>query len=77
MVITCGGVRPPDTTITEAAMLAAFYSQARESQNVPVDVTPVKQVKKPASGKPGMVIYHEYNTVYVTPEASLPEKLKR
>ena len=77
VVITCGGVRPPDTTITEAAMLAAFYSQARESQNVPVDVTPVKQVKKPASGKPGMVIYHEYNTVYVTPEASLPEKLKR
>ena len=77
VVITCGGVRPPDQTVTEAAMLAAYYSQARESQNVPVDVTPVKQVKKPAGGKPGMVIYHEYNTVYVNPDAELPEKLRR
>ena len=77
VVISCGGVRPPDDTITEAAMLAAFYSQARESQNVPVDVTPVKQVKKPVGGKPGMVIYHEYNTVYVTPDEHLPEKLRR
>ena len=77
VVISCGGVRPPDNTITEAAMLAVWYSQARESQNVPVDMTPVKQVKKPAGGKPGMVIYHEYNTVYVTPDADLPEKLRR
>ena len=77
VVISCGGVRPPDTTITEAAMLAAYYSQAKESQNVPVDVTPVKQVKKPVGGKPGMVIYHEYNTVYVTPDADLPGRLRR
>jgi len=76
VVIQCGGEKPGDDTITEAAMLAAWYSQARESQNVPVDVTPVKQIKKPAGGKPGMVIYHVYNTVYVTPSADLPERLK-
>ena len=76
VVISCSGVRPPDTTVTEAAKLAAWYSQARESQNVPVDVTPVKQVKKPAGGKPGMVIYHEYHTVYVTPEEELLQRLK-
>ena len=66
----------PFQTITEAAMLAVWYSQARESQNVAVDVTPVKQIKKPVGGKPGMVIYHEYRTVYVTPDPKLPEKLK-
>ena len=77
VVIECGGVRPPDQTVTEAAMLAAWYSQARESQNVPVDVTPVKQIKKPAGGKPGMVIYHVYHTVYVTPDSDLAERLRR
>jgi len=76
VVIECAGVRPPDQTVTEAAMLAAWYSQARDSQNVPVDVTPVKQIKKPVGGKPGMVIYHVYNTVYVTPDAELAEQLK-
>ena len=76
VVIACGGKTPGDETITEAAMLAAWYSQAREGQNVAVDVTPVKQVKKPVGAKPGMVIYHEYRTVYVTPDPKLPEKLK-
>ena len=76
VVIACGGQKPSDETITEAAMLAVWYSQARESQNVAVDVTPVKQIKKPVGGKPGMVIYHEYRTVYVTPDPKLPEKLK-
>lgn len=77
VVIECGGVRPGDQTITEAAQLAAWYSQAREGQNVPVDVTPVKQIKKPVGGKPGMVIYHEYNTVYVTPSQETVERLKK
>ncbi len=77
VVIECAGVRPPDQTITEAAQLAAWYSQARESQNVPVDVTPVKQIKKPVGGKPGMVIYHVDNTVYVTPDAELQGKLRK
>ena len=77
VVIECAGVRPPDQTVTEAAMLAAWYSQARDSQNVPVDVTPVKQIKKPVGGKPGMVIYHVYNTVYVTPDGELQNRLKR
>ena len=76
VVIACGGRTPSDETITEAAMLAAWYSQAREGQNVAVDVTPVKQIKKPVGAKPGMVIYHEYRTVYVTPDPKLPEKLK-
>ena len=67
VVIACAGVTPPDDTITQAAQLAAYYSEAGNGQNLPVDITPVKQVKKPAGGKPGMVIYHTYHTVIVNP----------
>ena len=68
-VILCAAGREPDErSLTEAAMLAAYFSQAREGSNVPVDYTPVKYVKKPAGARPGMVIYETYRTLYVTPE---------
>lgn len=76
-VILCGGVQPPDQTVTEAMQLAAYYSQAREGTLVPVDYCPVKHVKKPAGAKPGMVIYETYRTGYVTPDPKLPEKLQK
>ena len=76
VIVSCEGEEIDDETLIEAAKLAAYYSQARESQNVPVDYTVVKNVKKPAGAKPGMVIYDHYNTVYVTPETELVEKLK-
>ena len=76
VIIACGGRTPPDTTVTEAAMLAAYYSQARQSQNVAVDYCPVRQVKKPGGAKPGMVVYESYTTCWVTPDPALPEKLK-
>ena len=58
----------PKTTITEAAELAAYYSKGRDSSQVPVDFTQIKNVKKPNGAKPGMVIYDYYNTIYVTPK---------
>ena len=61
----------PFTTIQEAARLAAYYSKARSSSQVPVDYTLVKQVKKPHGAKPGMVIFFEQQTIYVTPAADL------
>ena len=67
VIISCGGATPPDDTITQAAQLAAYYSETGDGQNVPVDVTPVKQVKKIPGGKPGMVIYHTYKTVIANP----------
>lgn len=76
VIIECAGAEVPDQTITEAAMLAAYYSEAREGQNVPVDVTPVRYLKKPNGAKPGMVVYDRYRTVIVTPNAALPEALK-
>ena len=67
VIISCGGKNPPDNTITQAAQLAAYYAETGGGQNIPVDVTPVKQVKKIPSGKPGMVIYHSYKTVIANP----------
>lgn len=67
VIISCGGTTPPDDTITQAAQLAAYYAESTGGQNIAVDVTPVKQVKKHPSGKPGMVIYHTYRTVIANP----------
>ena len=67
VIISCGGTTPPDDTITQAAQLAAYYSESTGGQNIPVDATLVKQVKKTPDRKPGMVIYHTYRTVIVNP----------
>ena len=67
VIISCNGTTPPDDTITQAAQLAAYYAETTGGQNIPVDVTPVKQVKKVPGAKPGMVIYHSYRTVIVNP----------
>ena len=67
VIISCGGRTPPDNTVTQAAQLAAYYAETGGGQNIPVDVTSVKQVKKIPSGKPGMVIYHTYKTVIANP----------
>lgn len=75
VIIPATGTQPPDDTITQAAQLAVWFSQARQGQNVAVDVTPVKYVKKPAGAKPGMVIYTTYRTVYVTPDRELADRL--
>lgn len=76
-VILCTeGRTPDDDTIVEAAKLAAYYSRARESGNVPVDYTQVKYVKKPAGARPGMVIYPTYQTVNVTPDEALVKQLR-
>ena len=67
VIVSCGGKTPPDNTLTQAAQLAAYYAETTGGQNIPVDMTTVKQVKKIPSGKPGMVIYHTYKTVIVNP----------
>ena len=67
VIISCGGTKPPDDTVTQAAQLAAYYSETSGGQNIPVDVTQVRQVKRIPSGKPGMVIYHTYRTAIVNP----------
>ncbi len=58
----------PDKTLEEAAIIAAYYSKAKNSSKVPVDYTKVKELKKPNGAKPGMVIYHTNKTVIVEPK---------
>lgn len=67
IIRTRGTGEAPETTMMQAAKLAAYYSKARNSSKVPVDYTLIKNVKKPNGAKPGIVIYDRYNTVYVTP----------
>ena len=71
VIIACAGRPVPDDTVTQAAQLAAYYAETTGGKNVPVDVMPVKQVKKIPGGKPGMVIYHSYRTVIVNPYADI------
>ena len=74
-VIVTEGQTPPDRTITEAAILAAYHSKASDGAQVPVDYTPIKFVKKPSGAKPGKVIYETYQTAYVTPDKELVDRL--
>lgn len=64
----------PDKTLEEAAGLAAYYSKAKHSNNVAVDYTEVKNVKKPSGAKPGMVIYLTNRTVNIMPKKLTPVK---
>lgn len=64
----------PDTTLEEAAALAAYYSKAKDADKVPVDYTFRSNVKKPAGAKPGMVIYENYWTIMANPQ---DEKIKK
>ena len=68
---------PSEETIREAAILAAYYSKARNSSSVPVDFTKVRYVKKPTGAKPGFVIYDNQQTVYVTPDEETVVQLKK
>lgn len=66
-----------EQTLKEAAMLAAYYSKARQSSQVPVDYTLIKHVKKPAGSKPGYVIYENQKTLFITPDETLISRLKQ
>ncbi|MBD5146681.1 MAG: fibronectin/fibrinogen-binding protein [Ruminococcus sp.] len=67
VIIRAEGKEVPDSTVMWAARLAAFHSKAKNSSQVPVDYVPVRFVKKPSGSKPGMVIFTNNRTLYVTP----------
>jgi Predicted RNA-binding protein homologous to eukaryotic snRNP len=74
-ILLTEGRNPTETALYEAAMLAAFHSRGRDSSQVPVDYTEVKNVSKPQGAKPGMVIYGSNKTLYVTPAAEAAKDL--
>ncbi len=75
VIIKTDGRTPSESTLTEAAQIAAYHSKAREGSRVPVDYTAVKFVKKPAGAKPGMVIFTNNKTLFVTPSEEIVNKL--
>lgn len=77
VIVKTGGQEIPPQTLLEAGMLAAYFSKAQNSSNVPVDYCPRKNVRKPNGAKPGMVIYDHYNTMYVTPKENEINILKK
>ena len=76
VILVCDGREPTNEAMTEAAEIAAWHSQARGSSQIPVDYSEVRNIKKPNGAKPGMVIYHVYQTAFVTPEEKKIEKLR-
>ena len=76
VIIRCMDTEPDEQTLTEAASLAAYYSEGRDSGKVPVDYTQVRRVKKPSGAMPGKVIYTDYQTIVAVPDAELAEKLR-
>ncbi len=77
VVVIGNGDIIPELTCRQAAILAAYHSGGRESSQVAVDYTEVRSLKKPVGAKPGKVIYHTYNTMWVTPDRELCERLKK
>ena len=75
-IIVANGRQVSDKTIFEAAVICAYHSDAKDSSSVPVDYCPVRNVKKPNGAPPGMVIYENCNTVYVTPDEAMINSLK-
>ena len=71
-VVISGNLDPSDEVKTDAAELAAYFSQARLSNLVQVDMIEVKKLNKPTGGKPGFVTYTGQKTLRVTPN---PEKI--
>lgn len=75
VVIETGHRNVPETTLHEAALLAAYYSKLRASTNAPVDYTEVRHVWKVNGARPGHVLYDHQKTVYATPDKSLIDQL--
>ncbi len=69
VIIPCGSSHIPDEILQLAAEICAYYSEAKSGDKVPVDYTQRKYVKKPPKSKYGAVIYTDFKTVYVTPNA--------
>ena len=68
VIVKAQGKELPDRTFLQAASLAAYYSQGRNSEKVEIDYVQKKQVKKVAGARPGFVIYHTNYSMVVSPD---------
>ncbi|WP_270774464.1 Rqc2 family fibronectin-binding protein Fbp62 [Streptococcus anginosus] len=75
-VVITGNLQPSDEVKTDAAELAAYFSKARLSNLVQVDMIEVKKLNKPTGGKPGFVTYTGQKTLRVTPDEAKIKSMK-
>lgn len=76
VICETSGKEITDGAIHDCAVIAAYFSKARESSNVAVDYTLVKNIRKPNGAKPGFVIYDTYKTEFATPTLEETESLR-
>lgn len=76
VILRCDGLEPPQRSVEQAACIAAYYSQGRDSGKLPVDYTMVRFVRKPSGSLPGKVIYTDYRTIIIEGDESLVERLR-
>lgn len=76
VICETSGNQISDEAIHDCAVIAAYFSKARESSNVAVDYTLVKNIRKPNGAKPGFVVYDPYKTEFATPTIDEVESLK-
>ncbi|HGY9790239.1 TPA: Rqc2 family fibronectin-binding protein PavA [Streptococcus pneumoniae] len=76
-VVISGNLDPSDAVKTDAAELAAYFSQGRLSNLVQVDMIEVKKLNKPTGGKPGFVTYTGQKTLRVTPDSKKITSMKK
>jgi len=77
VIIKTNGSKVPENSMEEAATLAAYYSKGRNSNNVEVDFTEKKNIKKPKNSKPGLVTYDNQKTLIVNPKSDIIQRLKK
>ena len=77
VILRCEGQEPPKRSLEQAAVIAAWFSQGRGAGKIPVDYTPVKNVRKPSGALPGKVIYTDYKTLMAEPDEELVKRLRQ
>ena len=77
VILRCEDLEPPERSLYQAACIAAYYSQGRDSGKLPVDYTMVRFVRKPAGALPGKVVYTEYKTITVAADEDLIHRLQK
>lgn len=75
VIICAEGREIPDSTLLQAAILAATYSKGADGTKIPVDYTRAKFVKKPSGAKPGMVIFVNNKTLLADPDKDIAQRL--
>ena len=77
VILRCDGMAPTELAISQAAAIAAYYSQGREGGKIPVDYTMLRFVRKPSGALPGKVIYTDYKTIMTEADEALVKRLKK